>query len=224
MLLTILMLVVLAIVAYLFGSVNFAILMSKAFAKTDIRNYGSGNAGMTNVLRTLGKLPAILTFIGDFMKGFLAVLLTRIVFTYLLQQDGNFVVEYAVAFCALLGHIFPVFYGFKGGKGITVSAGAMLLLSPISLLCCGTVFLIGLLATRIVSVGSIGAAVTFPVSVLVLGLHAGEPHAVLEMLLALMIAALVIFMHRANIVRLIHGEENRFGKKKEPKNLPPKSK
>lgn len=214
---TIICLVALIVLAYLFGSVNFAIIITKWFAKKDIRNYGSGNAGMTNVLRTLGKLPAVLTFVGDFLKGFLAVLITRIVFVQLLGQTDNFVVEYAVGFSALMGHIFPVFYGFKGGKGITVSAGAMLLLSPISLACCIGVFLIGLLATRIVSVGSIGASITFPVSVLIIKLCTGEPYVFLETFMALLMAVLVIYMHRANIGRLIRGEENRFGKKKEEK-------
>ncbi len=122
MMITILCLLAMVVLSYLFGSVNFAIIVTKLFAKKDIRDFGSGNAGMTNVLRTLGKGPAALTFLGDFAKGALSVLITRLVFTVLLKQPDNFVVEYAAAFSALLGHIFPLYYGFKGGKGIAVSA------------------------------------------------------------------------------------------------------
>ena len=214
MIITILCLLAMVVLSYLFGSVNFAIIVTRLFAKKDIRDFGSGNAGMTNVLRTLGKGPAALTFLGDFAKGALSVLITRLVFTVLLKQPDNFVVEYAAAFSALLGHIFPLYYGFKGGKGIAVSAGALIALSPLAFLCCLVVFLVFFLITKIVSVGSIACAVAFPISVLVLKLCFGEPHVLLETLLAALIALLVIYMHRGNIVRLVHGEENSFSKKK----------
>lgn len=200
--------------AYLLGSVNFAIIITKLFSKQDIRDFGSGNAGMTNVLRTLGKGPAALTLLGDLSKGLLGVLFARFLFSVVAAQPDNFVGEYAAAFCGLLGHIFPVFYGFKGGKGVLVSAGALVALSPLAFLCCLVVFLAFALTTKIVSVGSIACAVAFPIALCIIRNLQGAPHILLETVMAAMIALLVIFMHRSNIGRLIRGEENQFGKKK----------
>jgi glycerol-3-phosphate acyltransferase PlsY len=214
MLVTILCLLVSMIIAYLLGSVNFALIITKGFAHKDIRSCGSGNAGMTNVLRTLGKGPAALTLLGDFSKGLFAVLIARALFVFVAKQPDFFVGEYLCAFCGLLGHCFPVFFGFKGGKGILVSAGALIALSPLSFAFCLAAFLIGTLLTKYVSVGSIAAAVTFPVAVLMIRLIGKYPHPYLEASMALLIGGIVIFMHRANIKRLIRGEENGFGKKK----------
>lgn len=204
------------VISYLLGSINFAIIVTRIFQKKDIRDYGSGNAGMTNVLRTLGKGPAALTFLGDFAKGVAAVWIARFLFAFVAHQPDNFVVEYAAAFAALLGHIFPVYYGFKGGKGVAVSAGALIALSPLAFVCCLGVFLIGMLTTKIVSVGSIACAVAFPIALFIIRTIQGEPHVGLEVLLGALISLLVIYMHRSNIVRLIHGEENSFRKKKGP--------
>lgn len=210
-------LIISVVAAYLLGSVNFAIIITRLFAHKDIRDCGSGNAGMTNVLRTLGKGPAALTLLGDFSKGLLAVLLARFLFAVVAKQPDNFVGEYAAAFCALLGHIFPIFYGFKGGKGILVSSGALVVLAPIPFLCSLVVFLVFVAITRIVSVGSIASAVTFPIALFVYRTVTDAPHIGLEVLLGSLIALLVIFMHRSNIVRLIHGEENKFGSKNKSK-------
>jgi glycerol-3-phosphate acyltransferase PlsY len=201
------------IIAYLLGSVNFAIIITKFFAKEDIRDFGSGNAGMTNVLRTVGKGAAALTFVGDFAKGALAVLIARILFVLIAKQPDFFIGEYLAAFCGLLGHCFPVFYGFKGGKGIAISAGAMVVLSPLAFVFCLAAFLIFFLLTKIVSVGSLAAAVTFPIAIFVLSASASLIHPLWRTGLSALIALMVIFMHRANIVRLIHGEESSFKKK-----------
>lgn len=209
-------LVISVIIAYLLGSINFAIIVTKLFQKKDIRSCGSGNAGMTNVLRTLGKGPAAMTFAGDFLKGVAAVWIARILFTFVAGQPENFVVEYAAAFAALLGHIFPLYYHFKGGKGVAVSAGALIALSPLAFVCCLAVFLVGMYTTKIVSVGSIACAVAFPIALFVIRTIQDAPHIGLEVLLGTLIALLVIYMHRSNIVRLIHGEENSFKKKKDP--------
>lgn len=210
---SIICLIVAVVIAYLFGSINFAIIITKLFAKKDIRDFGSGNAGMTNVLRTLGKGPAALTLLGDLSKGILAVLIARLLFTFVAQQPDNFIGEYAAAFCALLGHIFPIFYGFKGGKGILVSAGGLIMLEPIAFLCCLIVFLIFTLITKIVSVGSIACAIAFPIALAVIRNIQHAPQIGLEVLLASLISLLVIFMHRSNIKRLLRGEENSFKKK-----------
>lgn len=201
------------IAAYLLGSVNFAIIFTRLFAKEDIRDFGSGNAGMTNVLRTVGKGAATLTFAGDFAKGALAVLIARLLFVFVAKQPDFFIGEYLAAFCGLLGHCFPIFYGFKGGKGIAVSAGAMVVLSPLAFVFCLAAFLIFFLITKIVSVGSLAAAVVFPIAIFVLSATASREHPLWRTGLALLIALMVIFMHRANIVRLIRGEESSFRKK-----------
>lgn len=210
---TVVMLILSMVLAYLFGSINFAIIITKVFAKKDIRDFGSGNAGMTNVLRTLGKGPAALTLIGDFLKGVLAVLIARLLFSFVAKQPDFFVGEYLAVFCALLGHIFPVYYGFKGGKGILVSSGALLMLAPIPFLCSLVVFLVFVKLTKTVSVGSIASAIAFPIALFLFRMAFDSPNTGMETLMASLIALLIIFMHRSNIKRLIKGEENKFGSK-----------
>ena len=205
---------VLAVVsAYLIGSINFAIIVSKIFAKKDIRDYGSGNAGMTNVLRTFGKVPAILTTVGDFFKGVLAVWLGR----YIIVSFGAYVPEYAdylVALPALLGHCFPVFHQFKGGKGILVSAGIIFMLNPWILLIILTVFGVVVALSRMVSLASISAAVAFPISTLIYGLALNSSNVLIDTILAILMAAMVIFMHRSNIERIKNGTESKLFEKK----------
>ena len=214
MLLTVVCLIVSMAAAYLLGSVNFAVIITRLFAHKDIRDCGSGNAGMTNVLRTLGKGPAALTLLGDFSKGLFAVLIGRALFTFVAGQPDFFVGEYLCAFCGLLGHLFPLYFGFKGGKGILVSAGALVALSPLAFLCCLAAFLAFAFSTRYVSVGSIAAAVTVPAAILIIRLVGREPYPLLETGMAVLIGGIVIFMHRSNICRLLRGEENGFGKKR----------
>lgn len=216
-LIIVLFLIGITIVSYLFGSVNFAIVWTRVFLHDDIRKYGSGNAGMTNVLRTVGKGAAALTLLGDIAKGVLSVLVARLVFT-LLIPDPFFCVlaEYLAAFGALMGHLFPLYYGFKGGKGAAVSAGAMLMLAPWVFLCCLGVFLLAVLITRYVSLGSILSAVAYPVFIFLFGFFwMPHPYWVLETACAAVLGIIVIAMHHENIGRLIHGNERKIGEKKE---------
>ena len=202
------------VLGYLLGSVNFAIIITRLFGKGDIRQYGSGNAGMTNVLRTVGKGAAALTLLGDFCKGIVSVTVLRLLFYYVLGSQSPIWCEYLVAYAALLGHVFPVFYGFRGGKGILVSAGAMLILSPWSLAICVTAFLIVVALTRYVSAGSITAAVAYPLAnVLVSWLDTGAIDWMLAVL-AIPISLFIIFLHRANISRLRAGTENKISFRK----------
>ncbi len=197
-----------ALCAYLMGSINSAIIVSQLYAKEDIRNYGSGNAGMTNILRTYGKFPAALTAVGDFAKGALAVLIGRLLF-YILGVgtfDGGFI----AGFFAILGHLFPVYFGFRGGKGVLTSAGVILVIHPLIFLLLAAVTIPIIFLSRIVSLGSIFAAVLFPVLVFFLCGRSLN----LDLLFAVLMAAIVIFMHRENIKRLLSGTENRFPKKK----------
>lgn len=211
--LQILALLLAAVAAYLIGSINFAIIITRLFAKKDIRDYGSGNAGMTNVLRTLGKGPAVLVTLGDFCKGVAAVLVGRLILQ-LLGGGIPFYGDYFLGLFAMLGHCFPVFYGFRGGKGILVSAGVILVLNWRVLLIILAVFLVVVAFTKTVSLGSISAAAAYPVSTLIVDLLRKAPHPFLNALSALVIGGIVIFMHRSNIKRLLNGTENKLGQKK----------
>lgn len=204
-----------AIIAYLLGSINFAIIITRAFIHDDIRKHGSGNAGFTNVLRTVGTGPAVLTLLGDFLKGILSVLILRFLL-FICQSDSQLALvlgEYFVIYAALSGHVFPIYYNFKGGKGILVSFGAMLILSPFSGLVCLIGFLIATSITKYVSFGSIIAAILFPISILILALTT-QNTSMYEVLLTLPVSLLVIYMHRANIKRLLNHSEHKISFKK----------
>ena len=207
-----------AVGSYLIGSANFAIIICRLLYHKDIRDYGSGNAGMTNVARTFGKLPAVLVTIGDFCKGALAMVVGHLLAMTIggtgSFADFPFYGAYIVAICVMLGHCFPVFYNFRGGKGILVSAGVILILNPMILLLLLVIFLVVFLCSRIVSLGSITVAAMYPVLTLIFGLVSHSGTVVWDTLTALLLGGFVIFLHRANIKRLINGTENRFGSKK----------
>lgn len=210
----VLSMVLAGVLAYLIGSMNFAIIVTRLLAHKDIRDFGSGNAGMTNVLRTLGKGPAVLVTAGDFCKGLASVLLGHLLVQWIGGTEPPYYLDYIIALLVMLGHCFPVFYGFKGGKGILVSAGVILALNPPVLLGLLVIFLIVVACTRIVSVASITVAAAYPVLTLLWGLWQGTPHLLGATLSALVIGGIVIWMHRSNIRRLLDGTENKFGKKK----------
>lgn len=201
------------IAAYLLGSVNFAIIVTKIAKGTDIRTYGSGNAGFTNVLRSVGKLPAILTLLGDFSKGILSVIIVRLLFYFFAPSEDALLASYLVCYGALLGHLFPIFYQFKGGKGILVSFGAIMVLSPMVGLICLAGFLITLLISKYVSLGSIVAAVVFTVSVACVTVITKSTPS-FEWALTLPISIGIIYMHRENIKRLLNHTENKISVKK----------
>ena len=198
-------------VAYLLGSINSAIVITRLLRHQDIRTMGSGNAGMTNVLRNLGKGPAVLTFLGDFAKGFVAVLLAKW-FCALLLGEIPVLMLYLTALGALLGHTFPLYYHFKGGKGIVVSVGALCAIATLPILCCIVAFGIAVAITRTVSVGSIAACITFPIALGITRYLQQDPNLWTELVLGILIAGFIIFMHRGNIKRLLKGEENSFKK------------
>lgn len=213
-----------AVVSYLLGSVDFAILVTKLMTGKDIRDYGSGNAGMTNVLRVVGVGAAVLTTVGDLGKGIGAALLGRYIFSLVpmevLSQSGLYAFldggMYVGIVFAMLGHMFPIYFQFRGGKGILVCAGAILIMDWRVFVTIVGIFLITVLITRYVSLGSILATIGYPIFTCIYQCIDGvfAPVQILSnTLLAAAVAAVVIFMHRANIQRLLKGTENKLGQK-----------
>lgn len=187
-----------AVAGYLLGSIPFGIVMARLFGLGDLRQIGSGNIGATNVLRTGNKLAAFLTLIGDAGKGGAAVLLARALFA----EDA----AQLAGFAAFLGHCFPVFLGFKGGKGVATWLGTMLALAfPLGLAACAT-WLVTALVFRISSLAALVAAALSPVIALVFGWNS-------LVLISVALAALIFYRHSANIARIIAGEEPRIGRK-----------
>lgn len=195
-----------AILGYLLGSVNTSIVVGKLFFKTDVREHGSGNAGATNALRTFGKKAAVLVLVGDFLKGVLACLIGRYIAGEFMP--GIYAGEYLGGLFAVLGHNWPVFFGFKGGKGVLTSFAVILMFSPIAALICLGVFIIIVAITRYVSLGSIISAALFPILALIFR----EPEFLVG--IGTLLAALIIVRHTANIKRLLAGEEKKLSFKK----------
>lgn len=200
---------------YLVGSLNFSIILSRTFKGQDIRDHGSKNAGMTNILRTYGKKYAFLCGLGDFSKGLLAVLLARLIFHWMGVE--GFDAGYLAGLAAMGGHMFPLYFGFRGGKGVMTGLGVMVALDPLTFLLVLIVALPLLYKTRIVSLSSITGAVLYPVFTLITRLISHRP-VLADTLFALLCGCVVLYMHRGNIQRLLNGTEYRFGEK------PPESK
>ena len=200
--------VLILIIAYLLGSIPFGYLLVRVLAGADVRETGSGGTGATNVSRRAGKLAGVATLVLDALKGALAVGLARAFLT------EDFSINWWVAasvVLAIAGHCFPVWLGFRGGKGVATGVGAFLALFPLAVGIAGVVFLAIVLATRYVSLGSITAAAVLPLSIWILSywLKLGDAYAPL-LASAITGAAIIIFMHRANIARLLGGTESKF--------------
>ena len=204
--------IIVAVIAYLIGSINFSIILSKKMAGFDIREKGSGNAGTTNMLRSVGKKAAVITLICDILKGVVSILIAVLVGKIIKNLDNALLVQLAGIF-VIIGHTFPVFFKFKGGKGIATSLGVLLMTNwQIGLIC--LVFALVLIAlTRMVSVGSIAAGILFPVLVAFINQNYIVPTSNSNwsyLVFSIIIALLVIFNHRANVQRILNGTENRI--------------
>lgn len=202
--------VILAIAAYLMGSIPFGYLLVRFFLKEDIREKGSGNIGATNVIRSGSKGLGALTFLLDACKGVAAVLLAGLWGSH--AGTGAMALHDAQAVGALfaiLGHIYPVWLRFKGGKGVATAFGVFMALAPASALLCLGIFVLLVATTRYVSLGSIAGTAAFPP---IARLLEGGPRGTLMWCVILFLAVLVIWKHRQNIVRLAKGTEYRFGK------------
>lgn len=208
--------IIVAVIAYLIGSINFSIILSKKMAGFDIREKGSGNAGTTNMLRSVGKKAAVITLICDILKGVVSILIAVLAGKIIKNLDNALLVQLAGIF-VIIGHTFPVFFKFKGGKGIATALGVLLMTNwQIGLIC--LVFALVLMAlTKMVSVGSIAAAILFPILVAFIDQNYIVPTSNSNwsyLVFSIIVALLVIFNHRANVQRILNGTENRLSFKK----------
>ena len=212
--------IIVGLIAYLLGSISFSVIFSKKFAGVDVRTKGSGNAGSTNVLRVAGKKAALCTLICDVLKGVVAILIAFLV-GKIIKADGNIaaILCEIAGLLVVIGHTFPVFFKFKGGKGVATSLGVLLTINWRLGLICLVFALIIMILTRIVSLGSILAAVLFPVLCLFVPwsfIVSSDSH-LSYIIFSIILALLVIFNHRTNIVRLRNGTENKLNFNKKDK-------
>lgn len=189
-------------IGYLLGSLNSAVIVSKSMFKDDIRKYGSGNAGFTNMMRTYGTKAAAITFAGDILKAVVAVLIAWYLRGYL--------AAYLAGLACFFGHLYPCFCQFKGGKGVLSAAAMMLVLDVRIFVGLVAVFLLGALITKYISFGSILAAMIFPLLTSRLNVTGFS----LVVLISFVMAAMVVFKHRKNLVRIFNGTESKFSFKK----------
>ena len=203
--------IAIAIIAYAIGSINFSVIFSRKFAGFDVREKGSGNAGTTNMLRSVGKKAAIITLICDILKGVVSILIALLIGVIAKEVDKALLVQIA-GIAVILGHTFPIFFEFKGGKGVATALGVLLMTNwQIGLIC--LVFALVLMAlTRVVSMGSIAAAILFPVLTLFITNHYIVPNSS-YLIYSIILAVLVAFNHRSNIKRILNGTENKLSDK-----------
>ena len=211
-----------AALGYLLGSVNSAIIVVRLLKHEDIREFGSGNAGLTNTLRCFGKTCALLTLIGDLGKGVLAVILSRVIANALTGGTADlFMIGCMAGIFAIIGHVFPLYYGFKGGKGVLVGVSIFLVIDWKVFIVLIGIFAIILAISKYVSLASIIAAACCPVLVTLEHIFLVTNPAYTPLQIAVhfvltgIMAGMVIFMHRSNIERLKNGTERKFGEKKD---------
>lgn len=208
-----------AVVPYLLCGINSAIIVTKIKTGKDIRTMGSGNAGLTNTLRTQGKLAALFVLLGDVAKGVLSVILVWLSFKLFAGIDTRAAgseyewVLYASGTAAILGHVFPIYYGFKGGKGVLVTVAVLLAIDWAPAVILLGIFAVIVLLTKYVSLGSCIAAFLYPFTVLIFGIFEDSPCYFLNFLFSGLIAAMIIFMHRENLKRLKNHTEKKIGQK-----------
>lgn len=192
------------IAAYLIGSLSFAVIVSKYYGMDDPRTYGSGNPGATNVLRSGKKKAAALTLLGDALKGLVAVVLARCLQDALNLSD---IAIAAVAVAALVGHMWPIFFGFKGGKGVATALGVLLALSPATALVCAAIWLVMAFGFKVSSLAALVATVAAPLVAFWLMPYPSWAWA------TVVIAVLVLYRHKSNIQNLLQGKEGKIGDK-----------
>lgn len=199
--------ILMAIIAYAIGSINFSVIFSRKFAGFDVREKGSGNAGSTNMLRSVGKKAAIITLICDILKGIVAIGIALIIGKMVADVQASLLVQIA-GIAVVIGHTFPIFFEFRGGKGVATSLGVLIMSNwQIGLIC--LVFALILIAlTQMVSVGSIAAAILYPVLTLFIPQNYIVPGNYL--IYSIVLAVIIVFNHRENVKRLLSGTENKI--------------
>lgn len=205
--------IITAIIAYLIGSINFSVLISKKFAGFDVRVKGSGNAGTTNMLRSVGKGAAVVTLICDILKGLVAIFVGFVISKIAKNTNGALIVQTA-ALAVVIGHTFPAFFEFKGGKGVATSLGVILCMNwQVGLICLAFALII-MAVTKMVSAGSVTAAILYPI-LTIFGVKSTA--LIIEgnyIIFSILLALFVIFNHRENIRRIIEGKENKLSFRK----------
>ena len=205
--------IIMGLIAYAIGSVNFTVILSKKMAGFDVREKGSGNAGTTNMLRSVGKKAAAVTLICDILKGIVAIIIAIVLGNIFNVENKSLLVQIA-GIAVVVGHTFPIFFQFNGGKGVATSLGILLMSNWQIGLICLVFALVLMVLTRMVSVGSCAAAVLFPI----LTLFIKDNYIVSEgnsyLIYSIILAVIVLFNHRANIKRILNGTENRISFKK----------
>ncbi|MBP3599672.1 MAG: glycerol-3-phosphate 1-O-acyltransferase PlsY [Clostridia bacterium] len=209
--------IITVIAAYLIGSISFAIIFSNAFMKKDVRSMGSGNAGTTNVMRNGGFLPGALTFVCDALKGFVASFMGKLIFEYIMENTDAIWAQpiYGAYICGtacMLGHVFPIFFQFKGGKGVATSVGIFSVCCPIAIISGLAVFALVTITSKYVSLASIIATVT--VVVLSIILYNKSASIIPQIVFIVIMGAIVILKHKENIKRLLAGTESKVGSKR----------
>ena len=201
------------ITAYLLGSINFAVIFTRAYKNTDIREQGSGNAGTTNVMRVGGVVPGLLTFFGDALKGFVACFIGKLVFAHVVEVYDHVIFyplagAYICGVVCMFGHICPVFFGFKGGKGVATAVGIFAVCCPIAAVIGLAVFAAVTIISKYVSLGSLTATVA--VVVLATVFPRKDTPIIVQVVCCLLMALMIFYKHRGNIKRLISGTERKI--------------
>lgn len=202
--------IIIALLAYAIGSINFSVIISKKYAGFDVRGKGSGNAGTTNMLRSVGKKAAAVTLICDILKGVVAIIIALIAGKIAKNTDQALLVQIA-GIAVILGHTYPIFFGFKGGKGVATSLGILIMTNwQIGLIC--LLFAVIIMAfSKMVSMGSVGAAILFPILTLFIQNHyIVQASGFKYFIYSVIVAAIIIFNHRSNIKRILNGTENKL--------------
>ncbi len=212
--------IILVVVPYLLCGINSAIIVTKIRTGKDIRTMGSGNAGLTNTLRTQGKLAALFVLLGDVAKGVLSIILVGLAFQYIAGLDPRAAgspyewVLYAAGTSAILGHVFPIYYSFKGGKGVLVTCSVLLAIDWIPAVILLGIFAVVVAISKYVSLGSCIAGTLYPFTVLLFSIMEKSPCYWGNFLFSGLMALTIVFMHRENIKRLINHTEKKFSFKK----------
>ncbi|MCL2634714.1 MAG: glycerol-3-phosphate 1-O-acyltransferase PlsY [Oscillospiraceae bacterium] len=198
------------IIPYLICGINPAIIATKLKTGKDIREFGSGNPGLTNTLRTQGKAVAIAVLLGDVLKGIITILFIKLLFPFLIEGDLTLFV-WVAALCGVIGHMFPIYHKFKGGKAILVTVSVLFMIDWLSAIILLSLFILLVIITKYVSIGSIIAATCYPICVYVIGsLVHNKSNIIIDTAFATAIALLLVYMHRSNIRRLFKGTEKKI--------------